>query len=84
MLLLPFCLPTPQKVLASGYKVGQTCITAYSDLSVGGQALKYGWGFANKVGNYGNDYIARTVAAYVGLGANWLNVTIYPATEVRA
>jgi hypothetical protein len=70
------------QVLRSGYVVGQACIKAYSDFSVGGKALKYGWGYADAVGNYGDNYLARAVAAYVGLGANWLNITIYPATLV--
>jgi hypothetical protein len=70
------------QVLASGYSLAQACISAYTDFAVGGQSLKYGWGFANVVGNYGTDYLMRSVAAYVGLGANWANVSIYPATLV--
>jgi hypothetical protein len=70
------------QVLKSGYAVGQACIKAYSDLAVGGKALKYGWGYADIVGNYGDQYLERAVTAYIGLGANWLNITMYPATLV--
>jgi hypothetical protein len=71
-------------VLASGYTLGQACIGAFSDLTVGGRALKYGWGFADVVGTYGDNFLMRAVAAYIALGAQWANVTIYPTTEVRA